>query len=98
MQTKAAVLYSMELPTPYAESQPLKIEQIELRGPGAGEVLIEIAGAGLCHSDLSVINGSRPRGMPLVMGHEASGIVREIGEGVKDLKPGDHVVCAFVPT
>jgi alcohol dehydrogenase len=97
MQTKAAVLYNMELPAPYAESHPLKIEQIELRGPGTGEVLIEIAGAGLCHSDLSVIDGSRPRVMPMVMGHEASGIVREIGEGVKDLKPGDHVVCAFVP-
>jgi alcohol dehydrogenase len=97
MQTKAAVLYGMESPAPYAESQPLKVEQIDLRGPGAGEVLVEVAGAGLCHSDLSVINGSRPRVMPMVMGHEASGIVREVGEGVHDLQPGDHVVCAFVP-
>ena len=54
--------------------------------------------AGLCHSDLSVINGSRPRVMPLVLGHEASGIVREIGRGVADLKEGDHVVFSYVPT
>ncbi|HEY1013993.1 MAG TPA: zinc-binding dehydrogenase, partial [Herpetosiphonaceae bacterium] len=55
------------------------------------------AAAGLCHSDLSVIDGSRPRAMPMVLGHEASGIVRETGPGVTDVAPGDHVVFSFVP-
>ncbi len=97
MKTKAAVLYEMEQPEPYAASKPLVIEEVELAGPDPGEVLVEIVGAGLCHSDLSVINGSRPRVMPMVMGHEASGIVREVGPGVHDLAPGDHVVFSFVP-
>jgi alcohol dehydrogenase len=97
MKTSAAVLYEMQQPTPYAESQPLVIEDLELVDPGHGEVLVEISHAGLCHSDLSVIDGSRPRVMPMVMGHEASGIVREIGPGVHDLAPGDHIVFSFVP-
>lgn len=97
MKVQAAVLYRMEHPTPYAESRPLVVEEVELRGPDPGEVLVEIAGAGLCHSDLSVIDGSRPRVMPMVLGHEASGIVREVGPGVHDLAVGDHVVFSFVP-
>lgn len=97
MKTKAAVLYQMGRPAPYAESQPLSVEEVDLEGPGPGEVLVEIAGAGLCHSDLSVIDGSRPRVTPMVLGHEASGIVREVGAGVQGLVPGDHVVFAFVP-
>ena len=55
-------------------------------------------GAGLCHSDLSVINGSRPRPTPMVLGHEASGIVREVGTGVRGLKPDDHVIFTFIPS
>ncbi len=97
IKTTAAVLYEMEQATPYAESRPLEIQDLELIGPGPGEALVEISHAGLCHSDLSVIDGSRPRVMPMVMGHEASGIVREIGPGVHDLAPGDHVVFSFVP-
>jgi alcohol dehydrogenase len=97
MKTKAAVLYKMEHPTPFGESKPLVVEELELAGPGPGEVLVEIAGAGLCHSDLSVIDGSRPRVMPMVMGHEASGLVRDVGPGVHDLAVGDHVVFSFVP-
>ena len=97
MKTKAAVLRQMELPRPYAESRPLSIEEVELDGPGENEVLVQVAGAGLCHSDLSVINGSRPRPVPMVMGHEAAGIVRDVGSGVKGLKPDDHVVFSFVP-
>ncbi|MCR9229520.1 MAG: zinc-dependent alcohol dehydrogenase family protein [bacterium] len=97
MHTRAAVLYEMEKPTPYAESKPLVIEELQLDAPGPGEVLVELAGAGLCHSDLSTIDGSRPRVMPMVMGHEASGIVREVGPGVHDLQPDDHVVFSFVP-
>ncbi len=97
MKTQAAVLYEMEKPAPYAESKPLVIQEIELEGPGPGEVLVEVVGAGLCHSDLSVMDGSRPRVMPMVMGHEAAGIVREVGPGVHDLQPDDHVVFSFVP-
>lgn len=97
MRTRAAVLYQMEQPAPYAASQPLVVEEVDLAGPGPGEVLVEIAAAGLCHSDLSVIDGSRPRVMPMVLGHEASGIVREVGAGVRYFAPGDHVVFSFVP-
>ncbi len=97
MKTKAAVLYEMEKSKPYAESRPLVIEELDLDGPGPGEVLVEIGGAGLCHSDLSVINGSRPRVMPMALGHEAAGTVRETGVGVTDLEVGDHVVFSFVP-
>jgi alcohol dehydrogenase len=87
----------MGAPRPYAESTPLVIDDITLDGPEYGEVLVEISGAGLCHSDLSVLDGSRPRVMPMVMGHEASGIVRDIGQGVEAFAPGDHVVFSFVP-
>lgn len=97
MLTRAAVLHEMQRPTPYANSKPLVIEEVNLADPGPGEVLVEMAGAGLCHSDLSTIDGSRPRVMPMVMGHEASGIVREVGPGVHDLQPDDHVVFSFVP-
>ena len=77
---------------PYATSTPLVVEEVELDGPGPGEVLIEVAAAGLCHSDLSAIEGIRPRPLPIVIGHEGAGIVRECGAGVTDLKPGDHVI------
>lgn len=97
MKTKAAVLYEMGAAQPYAQSLPLVIEGLTLAGPGAGEALVEIAAAGLCHSDLSVLDGSRPRKLPMVMGHEASGIVREAGVGVTEFAAGDHVVFSFVP-
>ena len=98
MKTTAAVLHEMEKPLPYADSQPIVIEELELEGPGEGEVLVEVKGAGLCHSDLSVINGSRPRQTPMVLGHEASGIVRDIGAGVHGLKSDDHVIFTFIPS
>lgn len=98
MRTRAAVLYAMEKPQPYGESRPLVIEELDLSAPGPGEALIEIVGAGLCHSDLSTINGTIPRHLPVILGHEASGIVREVGEGVKELQSDDHVVFSFVPT
>lgn len=97
MKTRAAVLYEMGASQPYAESLPLVLDEISLAEPGPGEVLVEIAAAGLCHSDLSVIDGSRPRPMPMVLGHEASGIVREIGQNVSDFAAGDHVVFSWVP-
>ncbi|MFQ6023806.1 MAG: zinc-dependent alcohol dehydrogenase family protein [Acidiferrobacterales bacterium] len=98
MKTKAAILHEMELPPPYAKSRPLHIEEVELDPPGEGEILVEIKAAGLCHSDLSVINGDRPRPTPMALGHEAAGIVRELGPGVTDLANGDHVVMVFVPS
>lgn len=98
MKIRAAVLYEMGLPRPYAKSQPLKVEKLELDDPGPGEVLVHVAAAGLCHSDLSVINGDRPRATPMVLGHEAAGVVETVGPEVHDFKPGDHVVTVFVPS
>ena len=98
MKIRAAVLYEMNLPAPYKDSRPLRIETLDLDPPQMGEVLIRIRATGLCHSDLSVINGSRPRPIPMVLGHEAAGEVVEVGPGVNDIRPGDHVVCAFVPS
>ncbi|MBM3570885.1 MAG: zinc-binding dehydrogenase [Alphaproteobacteria bacterium] len=98
MKTKAAVLHEIGRPAPYAQSRPLTIEICELDPPGPGEVLVRVRAAGLCHSDLSVINGDRPRPTPMVLGHEAAGEVVELGAGVDDLKPGDHVVMVFVPS
>lgn len=98
MKIRAAVLEAMGLPQPYARSSPLTVESIELDAPGPGEVLVKIAAAGLCHSDLSIINGDRPRPLPMVLGHEAAGIVEECGAGVTDLRCGDHVALVFVPS
>jgi alcohol dehydrogenase len=98
MKIKAAVLNKMGAPTPYAKSKPLAIEEVELDPPCQGEVLVRIGAAGLCHSDLSVIDGNRPRPTPMVLGHEAAGVVEKLGPGVDDLKVGDHVVMVFVPS
>ena len=98
MKMRAAVLRSIGLPAPYAQSMPLSIEEVSLEGPGAGEVLVKIHSAGLCHSDLSAINGDRPWPVPLVIGHEAAAEVMELGAGVTDLKIGDHVVLIFRPS
>lgn len=97
MQTRSAVLSSFPAEKPYSASQPLTIETLQLDDPGPGEVLVRMAAGGICHSDLSVINGDRPRPMPMALGHEASGIVERCGEQVDDLSPGDHVVMVFVP-
>ena len=98
MKVKAAVLNKMGVAPPYAQSKPLSIEEVELDDPGHGEVMVKIGAAGLCHSDLSVIDGNRPRPTPMVLGHEAAGIVEKLGPGVEDLKAGDHVVMVFVPS
>jgi alcohol dehydrogenase len=98
MKIKAAVLHEIGRPAPYAQSQPLTIEELSLDGPGRQEVLVEIKAAGLCHSDLSVINGDRPRPVPMALGHEAAGIVHEVGADIADLEAGDHVVMVFVPS
>ncbi len=103
MNIAAAVLGAMGTQSPYAKSKPLAIEKLLLDAPGPGEVLVRIKAAGLCHSDLSVINGNRPRPTPMALGHEAAGIVEEVGPvegeaGGSDLRPGDHVVFVFVPS
>lgn len=98
MQVRAAVLEDRGAPRPYAESRPLHIESLTLADPGEGEVLVSIRAAGLCHSDLSVIDGNRPRPTPMALGHEAAGVVEALGPGVHDLVPGDRVVLVFVPS
>ena len=79
MKIKAAVLNQMGAEPPYDKSKPLSIEEFELDDPGHGEVMVKIGAAGLCHSDLSVIDGNRPRPTPMVLGHEAAGIVEKLG-------------------
>ena len=98
MKIRAAVLEAMGLPAPYAQSRPLKILEVELDPPGPGEVLVRVLAAGLCHSDLSVINGDRPRPLPMVIGHESAGEVLGCGPGVTTLAPGDRVVMVFMPS
>ena len=98
MKIRAAVLDRMGAGLPYEASRPLAIRSVELDPPGPGEVLIRVAAAGLCHSDLSVINGDRPRPMPMALGHEAAAVVEEVGADVHDLRRGDHVVVVFVPS
>src|SRR6185436_15660821 len=94
----AAVLRQSGTTSPYAESRPLAIERLVLDDPGPGEVLVQVRAAGLCHSDLSVIDGNRPRPLPMVLGHEMAGVVEQVGAGVDDLRLGDHVVASFVPS
>lgn len=96
MRMTAAVLREQGRPRPYAQTSPMTIEEVELDPPGPGEVLYKIIGAGLCHSDLSTIEGLRPRRLPTIPGHEAAGVVEEVGPGVTGLSRGDHVVSVFV--
>jgi alcohol dehydrogenase len=98
MKVRAAVLRQIGLPAPYAQSRPLSIEEVELADPGPGELRVKIHAAGLCHSDLSAINGDRPWPVPIVPGHEAAAEVIEVGAAVLDLKAGDHVVLVFRPS
>jgi len=76
--------------------KPVVVEEIAVDPPRRGEALVKIAACGVCHSDLSATNGTIPMQLPLVLGHEAAGVVVEVGEGVADLAPGDHVVSSFV--
>ena len=89
MKVKAAVLYEV--------NKPLVVEEVDLEGPGPGEVLVRIVGVGLCHSDLNMIEGLHPIGLPVVLGHEGAGIVEEVGEGVTTLSVGDHVAITGLP-
>jgi alcohol dehydrogenase len=76
----------------------MQLEEVELGAPRAGELLVRIEAAGVCHSDVSVVDGSRIRPLPMALGHEAAGVVEEIGPGVRDVQAGDHVVLTFVPS
>lgn len=81
----------------YAFGQPLRIEELELDPPKAGEVLIRMAASGVCRSDWHAVRGVHPHALPIVLGHEGSAVVEEIGEGVQGLEPGDHVACSWLP-
>lgn len=91
-----AVLERTGLPRPYAESRPLHVTDLQLAPPGPGELLVRIEAAGVCHSDLSVVDGNRVRPMPMLLGHEAAGIVEASGPGT-NLRPGQRVVMTFLP-
>jgi Zn-dependent alcohol dehydrogenase len=94
MKIRGAVLDHIGLPRPYAQSGPLTVSDLELAEPGPGELLVRIEAAGLCHSDLSVVDGNRVRPVPMLLGHEAAGIV-EASDG--DLAVGQRVVMTFLP-
>jgi alcohol dehydrogenase len=93
---RAAVLRQAAAVRPYATSRPLAIERVELPDPAAGEVLVEIKAASICRSDLSVVNGDRRWPLPIVPGHEASGLVRTTGPGVEGFAPGERVALIFL--
>ncbi|MFP4134513.1 MAG: S-(hydroxymethyl)glutathione dehydrogenase/class III alcohol dehydrogenase [Halothece sp.] len=90
MDVKAAVAFGA--------NQPLKLETVQLDPPKAGEVLVEIKATGVCHTDAYTLSGKDPEGLfPSILGHEGAGVVAEVGEGVKSLKPGDHVIPLYTP-
>ncbi|MFJ5673664.1 zinc-binding dehydrogenase [Streptomyces sp. NPDC093097] len=98
MKTRAVVLRAVSTARPYSTTRPVEVEELELGAPREGEVLVRIAAASLCHSDLSVVNGDRVRPLPMALGHEAVGVVAETGPGVSRVRPGDHVALVFVPS
>ncbi|MEV7795183.1 zinc-binding dehydrogenase [Streptomyces sp. NPDC087512] len=98
MKTRAVVLRGVSTARPYCDTRPVEVEELELGAPREGEVLVRIAAASLCHSDLSVVNGDRVRPLPMVLGHEAVGVVQDTGPGVGRVRPGDHVALVFVPS
>lgn len=97
MKIRGAVLEATGCSRPYSDSAPISITALELDDPGPDEVLIEIEAAGICHSDLSVVDGNRPRPLPMLLGHEAAGRVRGVGARVNNVKVGDRVVTTFLP-
>lgn len=97
MQIIGAVLERSGAPTPFARSRPFTVGPLELDPPGAGELLVRVEAAGVCHSDLSVVDGNRVRPTPMLLGHEAAGIVEDVGEGIRDVARGDRVVMTFLP-
>jgi len=90
MKTRAAIAF--------APNKPLEIHEVDLEGPRAGEVLVEIMATGVCHTDSYTLDGKDSEGIfPSILGHEGAGIVREVGEGVTSVKPGDHVIPLYTP-
>lgn len=98
MKSRAMLLKGIVSEPPYATSDAWEIVEIDLAPPGESEVVVRIEAAGICHSDLSVMNGTRPRPTPLILGHESAGIVAQVGSGVTELKVGDHVTSIFLPS
>src|SRR5690242_17080717 len=86
---KAAVLYKANM--------GLEVVDVEQQGPKAGEARVAVKAAGICHSDWHIMNGDWPLPLPMVLGHEAAGIVETVGAGVTNVKPGDHVIFSFRP-
>src|ERR1700751_1138502 len=90
MKTKAAIAY--------AAGKPLEVVTVDLQGPKAGEVLVEIKASGICHTDEFTLSGADPEGIfPVIFGHEGAGIVVDVGPGVSTLKKGDHVIPLYTP-
>jgi alcohol dehydrogenase len=98
VSARSAILVRQGAPRPYAQSRPVEIAEIELDPPANGEVQVAIASVGVCHSDLSTVDGTFVRPLPLAIGHEAAGTVEAVGPGVDGFAPGDKVVFSFVPT
>ena len=90
MKTRAAVAWEAD--------KPLCIEEVDLAGPKAGEVLVRIVATGVCHTDAFTLSGADPEGLfPVILGHEGGGIVQEVGSGVTSVKAGDHVIPLYTP-
>ena len=97
MKIRGAVLERIGAPRNYSESRPLAVTDLDLAPPGESELLVRIEAAGLCHSDLSVVDGNRVRPLPMLLGHEAAGIVEEVGAAVPGVTVGQRVVMTFLP-
>ena len=90
MKAKAAVAWEA--------GKPLTIEEVDIQGPKAGEVLVRLVATGVCHTDAFTLSGEDPEGaFPVILGHEGGGVVEEVGEGVTSVKPGDHVIPLYTP-
>lgn len=97
MRIRGAVLEDIGCPTPYADSRPFSVDDIDLAAPEPGELVVRIEAAGLCHSDLSVVDGSRMRPTPMLLGHEAAGVVEGVGADADAALIGRRVVMTFLP-
>jgi S-(hydroxymethyl)glutathione dehydrogenase/alcohol dehydrogenase len=90
MRATAAVLYEVK--------KPVVVEDVEVLEPGPHEVFVRWAANGVCHSDLHVVTGDYPHPMPVILGHEAAGVVEKIGPGVETVAVGDHVCSSYIPS
>lgn len=97
MQIVGAVLETSGADAPFARSRPFRVGPLDLDPPEAGELLVRIEAAGVCHSDLSVVDGNRRRPTPMLLGHEAAGIVEQLGPDVVDVAVAERVVMTFLP-